>query len=311
MNPDEVREGLRSAARHEPLYIDAGAEGGSLTALGIADLLRNYCEEHDRDPKSIHVINFPNSAENLEFSMQPFLRSHFFGMSKNYWCDDVPICNKSAALFGLFLGRMTVSRAAILRDCMQYLGKHFLFSKMSSSAAVTTSDRAVINLDQTHDWTGVVGNIDIDTWWNNVDVVSIDRASIRDQYDPGKNTNRSLLDHYSKFRIELVVETFTRGTTFFPTEKTIRPLVGCKPMLIYGPRHFLKNLRDMGFCTWSDIWDESYDDHEGPNRWQIIKRVLSDVIKAWHDNSDEFDRRMLSISHHNRNVLGKINGLPC
>ena len=83
-------------------------------------------------------------------------------------------------------------------------------------------------------------------------------------------------DHraFEGFDVELVCETFVRGDTYFPTEKTTRPLAGGKPMIIYGPKDYLARLRDQGFKTWGDCWDESYDEYEGLGRWMRIKEVI-------------------------------------
>lgn len=47
-----------------------------------------------------------------------------------------------------------------------------------------------------------------------------------------------------------------------------------RPMLVYGPRNFLKNLQRLGFKTYADFWDESYDQFDGPLRWHKIQQVI-------------------------------------
>ena len=96
------------------------------------------------------------------------------------------------------------------------------------------------------------------------------------------NTQLNLLRYYDQFDVELVAETFVRGNTFFPTEKTVRAIIGKKPMVVYGPRNYLKHLRDLGFKTWGSIWDESYDHYEGIERWKLMQKVI-DQIHFWGD----------------------------
>jgi hypothetical protein len=71
---------------------------------------------------------------------------------------------------------------------------------------------------------------------------------------------------YSIFDIELVAETYCHGDTFFVTEKTVRPIVAGKSMMVYGPQNYLARLRDLGFQTWNHIWDETYDQLTGALR---------------------------------------------
>jgi hypothetical protein len=59
--------------------------------------------------------------------------------------------------------------------------------------------------------------------------------------------------------VEIVCETFLSGNSFYPTEKTWRPFICRTPFLTLGPQGFLANLHKLGFRTFSQWWDESYD----------------------------------------------------
>jgi hypothetical protein len=64
---------------------------------------------------------------------------------------------------------------------------------------------------------------------------------------------------YPNFFVEIVCETFLTGNNFYPTEKTWRPFICRTPFLMIGPRNFLANLKKLGFQTFGQWWDESYD----------------------------------------------------
>jgi hypothetical protein len=55
--------------------------------------------------------------------------------------------------------------------------------------------------------------------------------------------------------------------------------MAAKPFLVYGPKNFLARLQDLGFKTYNNYWDESYDKLEGPQRWQAMQLVIDDIIK--------------------------------
>jgi hypothetical protein len=57
----------------------------------------------------------------------------------------------------------------------------------------------------------------------------------------------------------IVAETLDDNRLFFPTEKTGKALMSGKPFIVLGSKHFLKNLRSIGFKTFHPIIDESYD----------------------------------------------------
>ena len=75
---------------------------------------------------------------------------------------------------------------------------------------------------------------------------------------------------YKNFLIDIVAETFTTGDCFFITEKTVRPMLLKKPMIVMGSQDCLNYLRQMGFRTFGDFWDETYDGYKGRERYLRI-----------------------------------------
>jgi hypothetical protein len=62
------------------------------------------------------------------------------------------------------------------------------------------------------------------------------------------------------------------------TEKIFKPIVSRMPFILVGPAHNLEYLRSYGFKTFSNWFDESYDQIEDPiARMSMIGTVLSDV----------------------------------
>jgi hypothetical protein len=143
---------------------------------------------------------------------------------------------------------------------------------------------------------------DLASWYHACGITSLDGAGTRDQYRADHNTNLALMAWYDQFHIEIVAESYIYGETFFPTEKTVRPISAGKPMIVMGPRHFLRRLREQGFRTWADIWDESYDELEGPARLARIQTVIQDV----QQQRDEIIAVCLQHAEHNRAVLSNL-----
>jgi hypothetical protein len=114
------------------------------------------------------------------------------------------------------------------------------------------------------------------------------------------------LNYYDRFAIELVCETYTIGNTFFPTEKTIRPIMAGKPVLVYGPQYFLARLRTMGFQTYSTLWDETYDLYSGAERWQRIQAVMKSLNEKTQNERNQLLARVHAIALHNRQCLHNI-----
>ena len=102
----------------------------------------------------------------------------------------------------------------------------------------------------------------------------------QDGYTKGNNTTGhtdQLMHFYTDFLIDIVAETWTQGDCFFPTEKTVRPMLLKKPMIVMGPKNHLAYLRQMGFRTFADFWDESYDGYEGADRYVRVLTLINQL----------------------------------
>ena len=64
---------------------------------------------------------------------------------------------------------------------------------------------------------------------------------------------------YQQAFLQVVSETVCNYPSTFISEKTIKPIVNKRPFVIVGPVGSLARLQLLGFKTFSDFWDESYD----------------------------------------------------
>jgi len=275
LNPDQVMITLALSDPQETVILDICAEGPSLRRLGVIDTVMAHCHSTGRLPDTVFVTRWSNSVESV-----PFQRthrsdvSHFFWLSDRYWPQHIIACEQGH-LFGFFMGRPTMARLALLQHLSRY--HDAVLSVMGGGTVPTDQGR---NADLA-EFSGLDRDA-LAAWYHGCGIASIDGAVIRDQYSVDHNTNQSLLAHYDRFHIEIVAESYVLGDTYFPTEKTVRPLAAGRPMIVMGPRHFLRRLRDQGFQTWQDLWDENYDDLEGAARLDQIKAVIEDVAQRRH-----------------------------
>lgn len=125
---------------------------------------------------------------------------------------------------------------------------------------------------------------------------------------PSPIENTKILEYYNDFFIDVVAETYTNGLTFFPTEKTFRPIYAMTPFIIFGPQGFISTLKsDYGFKSFDKWWDESYDTYQNYERIQKIYGVIdyidrksdSELIDMYHDMTDTLE--------YNFEQLKKIN----
>ena len=86
-----------------------------------------------------------------------------------------------------------------------------------------------------------------------------------------------LTDLYKDILVDVVVESHVAGNTFFPTEKTVRPMLLKKPFIMFGSCNYLEHMRQMGFRTFADFWDEDYDGYEGADRLNRIQQLIDSI----------------------------------
>jgi hypothetical protein len=119
---------------------------------------------------------------------------------------------------------------------------------------------------------------------------------------PGNCFKKNLfLDSY--FHICTETFFFQDGVTFF-TEKILKPIIGLQPFIVLGSYNYLKNLRKLGFKTFGDIFDESYDDIKDPFDRIISILNLIDEISSWDlEKCEEKYKSVLDICIYNYNHL--------
>jgi hypothetical protein len=127
-----------------------------------------------------------------------------------------------------------------------------------------------------------------------------------DSYTVGNTTNAhtdQLARYYPDFLIDLVAETWTQGRCFFPTEKTIRPMLLKKPMIVMGSRDYLDYLYQMGFKTFNNFWNEDYDGFADGNRYAKILDLIDQLSTLSVNELNDIYQDMQPILDHNHNLL--------
>ena len=299
LNRDEVLQKLRLI--DSPVQVDLGAEGASLSALGIDAVLLEHCLKHHLDPKLIVICNWPNTVESIQFTRAYNPRiSHFVWMSENYW-GPTRFTVGAPHRVAFFLGRPTPARAAMMYYLYHRYPKTALLSRMLNHQVTSWQDTG---LERLQDW--FQDTEQFLSWWNHDPVPSLDQHYVNDQYDSRYNTNLDILSFYADFDLEIVAETYTCGATFFPTEKTFRPIMAMKPFLVYGPPLFLHHLRQLGFQTFQSCWNEDYDLCQGLERWTRMQTVLDDLMLLPDHDWREISASTHKVLAHNRSHLSEL-----
>lgn len=108
---------------------------------------------------------------------------------------------------------------------------------------------------------------------------------------------------YENIFVDIVSESHVLGNTFFATEKTTRPMWLKKPFIVFASTSYLCYLRQMGFKTFSEFWDESYDGHQGRDRFVKILELIDSLANKSTSELEQMYQGMQNILDHNYNLL--------
>lgn len=112
--------------------------------------------------------------------------------------------------------------------------------------------------------------------------------------------SETMLSWYNNFFCDIVCETFVTGTAFNLSEKIARPLCMGNPFIVMGPKDHLKNIKKLGFKTFSGYWDESYDHLSDAQRCVEIMRVINGLSNLPLDEVNKMLDSMQDILEHNK-----------
>lgn len=309
----EFIEKLKNTDPSEIVILNLNTEAPCLSSIGVRSIVDAWLEKHNKSPETVLIKNWANGAEQVPYKkLNENNFSHFFSYSRNYWPTDIIPGNKEAKMFGLFLGRKTIARNSILYHVANNWADHFLLSVMKTKNPNPWPHHkeGAVNLEIMNQWIAPEDQPKVFEWISTCNISSIDNRSVQDQYivpeQSAANCIQSLLTYYNQFHIELVCESYTIGDTFFPTEKTIRPMSAGKPMLVYGPRNFLARLRKLGFKTYGNCWSEDYDQLEGPDRWKSMQSIINSLISLTDFQRTQLIEQAQPIAIYNRQMLAEL-----
>lgn len=277
--------------QNKDISLKLNQESHCLTYCGIYDILDRYnfnsvviesfnkLETHDR-----YIIKNPRSYWNSW--IEKFMR-----MKPKF---DKPWNRKK--IFGALYSRPTANRLGIMGHL---LDKHDDISLIKFRSDLSNPDiRQRAEINKLFEWDLNAGH-KIQLVADNNDKILSDYPAytVKTGY---YNFKTNLHDLYEDFLIDVVSEAVMYGNSFYPTEKVCRPLAFQRPFVVMASREYLKNLRNLGFKTFNNHWDESYDDLEGADRYHAILDLIDKISKL---SLDDVYKDMEPILKHNRDLI--------
>jgi len=117
------------------------------------------------------------------------------------------------------------------------------------------------------------------------------------EYNLAFNLNETL--HLNTF-VNVFTETLFEEDTIFLSEKIFKPIYCLQPFIVFGNPGTLKELQKLGFRTFGEFWDESYDQEISfTKRLEKIIEIMKDLANKTHGELLQMTREMSDILEHN------------
>lgn len=280
---------------HQNLVIDVEiSEGACLDSVGVYNLMQkfSFLAVNIRTHNIIESAPMPYKLE-----LHPHAWQYFNVPSDvNYFPYHVWNGNK---IFGALYNRPTWSRVGLAA----YLYTHHRDQTALNFRAdpTDTDSRKFFELEK-------LFQVDPDSVKNFVQMSGQLPLQLEqhDGFTIGASTQQhtdQLAQFYPDFLIDIVSETFVRGRSFYPTEKTTRSMLLKKPFILMGPKCFLTHLHQMGFKTFYEFWDETYDGYGPEARYLKILKIIDSLASKSKEELFEMYNQMQSVLEHNYNLL--------
>jgi hypothetical protein len=300
-NPEQKAiEIIAELQKHGSVQIDIDREGSDCETNGLYKLLDSICSTLVYDPSMVSIHTCNQLEQHTQYKIvkhaplyipsgKTFAKHHNFDY-KNW---------NSLKHFGIFISRSNWHRL--------WLASH-MWNNYKHQTEMTFHYDSSVDYHRLHlgfdELCYQLGSQQaVNTAAEFLNILPIKNESV-DSYPILTPAHFAISKLYPNFFVEVVCETFLSGRSFYPTEKTWRPLICQTPFLMLGPRDFLSNLRKLGFRTFNQWWDESYDqDADLDNGKVAIQSIMSTMNQLSKMSVEELEGLyidMLPTLQHNK-----------
>lgn len=107
--------------------------------------------------------------------------------------------------------------------------------------------------------------------------------------------------------LNIITETCYTSNYVNISEKTIKPIICKRPFLMLGPPHSLQHLRELGFKTFNNWWDESYDlETDCAKRLQMVYYIADEILNKSFDELHKILSEMNEVLEYNYQHLNNM-----
>ena len=162
----------------------------------------------------------------------------------------------------------------------------------------TENDNPYILVDKT--------NID---FYNKVIPIQLDTNQIKnkDNLNNFRTANTNKKELFLNSCIHIVTETVFAFDELFISEKIVKPIINYQPFIVLSSYGYLERLKKYGFKTFSEFWDESYDQTKDPvERFFKILQIIRELNSKTVEELNEIYQKCKNICIFNKEVFHSL-----
>lgn len=264
-------------------------------AINAKEIYEEYCDVYNIPNEPRHRLNIVTYASS----------EHIFA---NNLKGDEPIYNTDIVPHKLFLMwnrryRPHRIQLSALLEKNNLIDRSFIsLPSCHIETPIMTFQNEIRHMDLVHQFAHMgLEQEHVDRLESKLPLVLDDEHNIVQMCSDEGNVNRH---YYQNSLISIVTETNFYEPEVTLTEKSFKPLKEKHPFILVGVPGCLQGLRDLGYQTFSEFWDESYDTITDPiPRMRKLDEVLQ-YIGSWdHNKILDFRRRVKPVLDHNYQTL--------
>jgi hypothetical protein len=125
---------------------------------------------------------------------------------------------------------------------------------------------------------------------------------------PMETTITPVEQFYKNSLINIINETYFFNNVIHITEKTYKPIAFLQPFILLGASGSLQHIRNMGFKTFNNFWDESYDiEIDDVIRFNKIVNIVEQISNWTTEEKINFSYKVKEILEYNLNQLNTMS----
>jgi len=304
-NSEAIENIITELINNNSVIIKFNTEGPCLKSLGIYNFLEKISKLLDVPHENIEIQTHNQSEFHRTFKIKKFPMAYSLPTVQNEieFHDKIHTKQFNVVNFkkiACFVGRPSWERLLI----SSYLYKNHKNDTLQTYHYDINKKHQVTGIDKIIDVTkNIEYGLDAVNFLTKCPMRGPDKIA---QYPITVDEFLNINSEYYRLFVEVVSETYTEGNTFFPTEKTFRPIALNTPCIINGPKGFLKNLKKLGFKTFDKWWSEDYDNYDGVTRIEKIFDIIDYICSLSQIELNTMYDDMEYVLEHNRHWLNKI-----